>query len=95
MSEEKKPTIGHQPTFRGGDIAPIVSFDDVPFYGSVYGIGRITLSAQLLASTEAGTITTDYVVTAHLRGSLRAMAALRDAIDKMLLAATPVTGPEN
>jgi hypothetical protein len=37
----------------------------------------------------------DHVVTVHLRGSLRAMAALRDTIDKLLLAATPIEGAQN
>jgi len=106
MTSFQKPSISehagqsheshHTPTLHGSDRAPIVSFDEVPFFGSLHDIGRITLAAQVLTNgKEEGSISADHVVTVHLRGSLRAMKALRDTIDKLLLAATPITGPEN
>jgi len=107
MAASQKPPVSahalehshaqHHPlTLHGSDIAPIISFDEVPFFGSLHGIGRITLAAQVLTNgKEEGSISADHVVTVHLRGSLRAMMALRDTIDKMLLAATPISGPEN
>jgi hypothetical protein len=102
MAQEQKTQSSDQPpaealtipSFHGSDVAPIISFDEVPFFGSLHGIGRLTLAAQVLSGGH-GTISADHLVTVHLRGSLRAMAALRDTIDKMLLAATPITGPEN
>jgi len=105
-SPQKPPASGHTQeqvhethralSLHGSDLAPIISFDEVPFFGSLHGIGRITLAAQVLTNgKEEGTVSADHVVTVHLRGSLRAMMSLRDTIDKMLLAATPITGPEN
>jgi hypothetical protein len=89
-------TVTHLPTLHGSDVAPIISFDEVPYFGNLYGIGRLTLAAQVLSSPGAdGTVSVDHVVTVHLRGSLRSMAALRDTIDKLLLAATPIEGPQN
>jgi len=96
QAHEQVREAHHVLSLHGSDVAPIISFDEVPFFGNLHGIGRITLAAQVLTNgKEEGSISADHVVTAHLRGSLKAMMSLRDTIDKMLLAATPITGPEN
>ncbi len=72
---------------------PIIAFDEVPFYGTLHGTGRVTLVAQVLTEQRPdGSIPADHVITAHLTGSLHAWTVLRDAIDKMLLSATPAEG---
>lgn len=78
------------------DGSPIIAFDEVPFFGTLDGIGRITLAAQVLSSeTSQGAVPADHIITAHLRGSLRAWVSLRDTIDRMLLAAIPADPVKN
>jgi hypothetical protein len=57
MAQEQKTQSSDQPpaealtipSFHGSDVAPIISFDEVPFFGSLHGIGRLTLAAQVLS----------------------------------------------
>jgi len=92
MSKPAATTPKPKISFVEADHAPIISFDEVPFFGTMDGVGRLTIAAQVFAQTnDDGTISAEHVITAHLRGSLRAMTSLRDTIDQLLMAAMPPT----
>ena len=72
--------------------APFLYFDAAPFANHEEGVGMVTLTAsRQIGMTQGGTkVANDFAVVAHLRGSLPAMARLRDIINGLLLhAATP------
>jgi hypothetical protein len=80
---------GKTVTLHGSDQAPIITFDEVLFFGVLHGIGRITLAAQVMSQTgDNGAVLSDHRVTVHLNGSLQAMAELRSMVDKLLLVAS-------
>jgi hypothetical protein len=68
--------------------APFLFFDDARAVGYYNGVIRVTLCAARDLPTAAG-IGIDWAVTGHLRMSIPAARALRDAIDSALLLATP------
>ena len=84
---EVLPSRENEISALGSANAPFVFFDGVPFRATINGMGAITLVAERLNAPkrdEAGRtigITSDHVVTAHLRGTLPAFYALRDAIN--------------
>lgn len=90
------PPVEAMPS-RVGDIsalasasAPVLYFDHVPFYGFGDGIGRVTLVAQRhMMRDAAGIVQGDFIAVAHLRASPAAYAALRTAIDGILLMSAP------
>ncbi len=72
--------------------APFLFFEQVPFANHHEGVGSVTLTAsRQIGMMQGGTrVATDFVVVGHLRGSLPALARLRDTINNILLhAATP------
>lgn len=68
--------------------APFLYFDTVPSFGVRYGVANVTLEAFrfIPSGTE---MLHDRVAVAHLRMSLDAARILRDALNGVLLAATP------
>lgn len=77
--------------------APFIYFEEVPTFGHMSGIIRITLDAIRIYPGEApNTVKTDRVLVAHLRTNLLGARMLRDALDKALLMANPPeTGSRN
>ena len=74
--------------------APVIFFDSVPAFGLIRGIVAMTLSTGRWLEIE-GEVQVRPVVVGHLRMSAEGATALRDAIDKALLAATKVKGDPN
>ena len=77
-----------------GPDAPTLIFDDVPYFGVIPGMGKVTLSVYINDSDSAGGIKQRQIAVAHLRGNALAFAALRDAINSMELMAVPAQGGE-
>ena len=74
----------------GSSTAPILYFENVPTFGNMGNVLRLTLTAdRIYPSTPPGQIVTDQVIVAHLRASIPSAIALRDAINSALLLATP------
>lgn len=74
---------------------PVIYFDAVPTGGVRAGILSLTLACHVGEPTSS-TATTDHLLaSAHLRLPIAAAAQLRDMLDKLLLAATPTSGPAN
>lgn len=70
--------------------APFIYFEEVPTFGHMAGIIRITLDAiRIYPGEEPNTVKTDRVLVAHLRTNLLGAQMLRDALDKALLMANP------
>ena len=63
--------------------APVIYFDGVSCFGHHNGAIQIELAANLLMPVGAG-VRVDLVQTAHLRCSVAAALALREALDKAL-----------
>jgi hypothetical protein len=72
--------------------APFIYFDGVLTAGVHQGNVRLELGASSAIPTQNGEAKTVHVITAHLRCSPSAAAALRDAIDKALLLLAPAKG---
>ena len=69
---------------------PVVFFDQAPTYGHLNGVIEVTLTSRLLLPTADSKVITEFIAAGHLRGSVVAMASLRDAIDGALkMAAEP------
>lgn len=77
--------------------APFIYFEEVPTFGHMAGIIRMTLDAiRIYPGETPGTVRTDRVLVAHLRTNLIGARMLRDALDKALLMANPPeTGSRN
>jgi len=63
--------------------APFIYFDGVSCFGHHNGAIQIELAANLLLPVGAG-VRVDVIQTAHLRCSLAAALALREALDKSI-----------
>jgi hypothetical protein len=63
--------------------APFIYFDGVSCFGHHNGAIQIELAANLLLPIGAG-VRVDVIQTAHLRCSLAAALALREALDKSI-----------
>lgn len=74
--------------------APTIVFDEVPMYGVMLGMGRITLATLIQDHDGKGGITDRLVAVVHLRGNEIALRALRDTLNKMELLATGPIHPE-
>ena len=71
-------------------MAPFIYFEEVPTFGHMSGIIRITLDAIRIYPGDApNSVKTDRVLVAHLRTNLIGARMLRDALDKALLMANP------
>lgn len=69
---------------------PVVYFDQAPTFGHLNGVIEVTLTGRLLLPTADNRCITEIIAAGHLRGSIAAMASLRDAIDGALkMAAEP------
>ena len=70
--------------------APFIYFEEVPTFGHMSGIIRLTLDAiRIYPGDQPNTVKTDRVLVAHLRTNLMGARMLRDALDKALLMANP------
>jgi hypothetical protein len=69
--------------------APFIFYENAPAAGFTNGIVNITLSANRTYAGPGGTIVTEQVVVAYLRGNIPAALGLRHAIDNALLLAAP------
>lgn len=74
--------------------APFIYFDNAPTFGLNEGIANVTLEAfrNLLIQ---GEVRNDRVIVAHLRMSLPTVHRLRNALDGIILAATPKPSGES
>lgn len=71
-------------------LAPFIYFEEVPTFGHMSGIIRLTLDAiRIYPGTAPNTVKTDRVLVAHLRTNIMGARMLRDALDKALLMANP------
>jgi hypothetical protein len=75
----------------GSDHAPFLYFEDVPAFGHLNGVIRLTLEATRIYSPIAGELVADRVVVAHLRMNIPAALALKGAIEGALLLAAPAS----
>jgi hypothetical protein len=73
----------------GSAHAPLLYFDEARTFGHGNGIIRITLEAIRLYSSNEGGVGHDRIVVAHLRMSVAAAVALKNALDGALLLANP------
>ena len=75
--------------------APFLYFDGAPNFGVNNGIVNVTLEAVRFSAVEHE-IVPDRVIVAHLRMGIPAAHALKTALEKALLLATPVpSGQKN
>jgi len=75
--------------------APFIFFDEVAGLGHYNGICHLTLNAMRFMSV-GSEVRQDATVVAHLRMNWHALAALKDAIEKIeLLAKPPASGEKN
>jgi hypothetical protein len=94
-----KPPVETIPSVYGGISAigsahaPIVYFENASVYSVSSGIVKVTLEAERLLPGGEGTVLVDRVVVAHLRMNILGAKGLRDALDKMILAAMPTESP--
>ena len=99
MAAKPKPTPVAEPQVQppvlevaeaASALAPIIYFEEVPTFGHMSGIIRITLDAiRIYPGSAPNTVKTDRVLVAHLRTNLLGARMLRDALDKALLMANP------
>ena len=106
MASKPKPTPAPEPQAQpvvlevaeaASALAPIIYFEEVPTFGHMSGIIRVTLDAiRIYPDKMPNTVKTDRVLVAHLRTNLIGARMLRDALDKALLMANPPeTGARN
>jgi hypothetical protein len=69
------------------DQVPFVYFDGVVAHGVNHGMIQLELAAKVVVPDGKGGVTTEVVVTAHVRCSPDAAANLKEAIDHALLIA--------
>ena len=69
--------------------APFVFYEGTPAFGVLNGVINVTLAAHRTLAHPDGTVATEQVVVAYLRGSILAARTLRDSIDRALLLAAP------
>jgi hypothetical protein len=69
--------------------APFIFYEGTPAFGVLNGVINITLAAHQTLARPDGTVATEQVVVAYLRGSVLAARILRDSIDRALLLAAP------
>ena len=74
--------------------APVIYCDTVPAFGLINGVVAITLAAGRWLEIN-GALQGRPVVVGHLRMTLDGAAALRDALDKAILAGRKVEGGTN
>jgi hypothetical protein len=72
--------------------APFIFYEMAPAFGFTNGVVNITLSANRTWIGPNNTVMNEQVVVAYLRGNILAALALRDALDKALLLASPTQG---
>ena len=73
------------------DQAPIIYFDGIRTLGTHAGLGHLELVATVFVAKEQGTKPTPAPVgVAHLRFPLRLLPALKQAIEQVELASTPL-----
>jgi hypothetical protein len=65
----------------GSSNAPFIFFDRISNFGTYNGIAHMTLLATRFLPNVDGNPAHDFVVTAHLRMNLPALAALKAAIE--------------
>ncbi len=77
--------------------APVIYFEDVPFFGQAGGVYRFTLSTGVTVGTigNAGEIENRNVVVAHLRGNRLALESLLSSIQQALAAEAKPEGKPN
>lgn len=77
--------------------APVIYFEGAPFASVAEGVGRVTLTAlrEIAPSADGRGVAQDYLVVAHLRGSVPALKRLRKMIDDVLLHAETPEGVPN
>jgi len=75
--------------------APFIYFENVPFHGTIPGIGKLTLTTQRNICGRKGRVQADNVIVAHLAGNLLAIKALRDSCDAILAMNEKPIGPGN
>lgn len=89
MSETQKP-VSPQRLIKDPGAGPVVYFDQASAFGHFNGVIEVTLTGRLLVPTSDSRVITEIIAAGHLRGSVAAMASLRDAIDGALkMAAEP------
>jgi hypothetical protein len=70
--------------------APVIYFEDAPFFGLLNGIGKVTIQvSRHAARAPDGGVLADYIFVAHLAGNVPAIRNLRAALDGILLMAEP------
>ncbi|GAB0114845.1 hypothetical protein [Acidisoma sp. C75] len=69
--------------------APLLYFENVPAFGTVNGIIKVTLTASRDIPLPDNNVAADQVVIAYLRMNEVAARALRAALDGALLLASP------
>ncbi|QQO23981.1 hypothetical protein JJB98_30960 [Bradyrhizobium diazoefficiens] len=86
MADPESPTANQGPVIissSSSERAPIIYFDGASCFGHHNGAIQIELAANLLMPVGAA-VRVDVVQTAHLRCSVAAALALREALDKAL-----------
>src|SRR5215213_9600481 len=68
----------------GSAQAPFIVFNTAPAFGTIGGLGCVTLTAARLMVTESGQIARDHVAVAHLRMTLSGATSLRDALNGLI-----------
>lgn len=92
MKDDNNKAVKAFSTLAGGveiGNAPLVFFEDASAAGMSGGVGRILLTAQLHEIGADGQVAVRRATIAHLRGSMQALATLRDLITKLEQAMMP------
>jgi hypothetical protein len=78
-------------TVTGAVQAPFIYFDGVAALGVQAGSIQIEVAARTILPAADGGVSTEFVVTGHLRCGLAAALALREAIERSLAMFTQAT----
>jgi hypothetical protein len=93
MANEPKPSATVKISDRPH--APVIFFDEAPIFNNYNGIIGVTLSVNLSLPNGRGGLISEQVVAGYLRGNVKALTALRGAIDSALLLGTKIEGEAN
>jgi len=84
MAVTHKPAAAPAPMLKNAAAAPVIYFDHVAAMGTIAGQVQVEVAVNLLMPKPDGSVAIDMSCTAHLRCSLQACAALRDACDRAI-----------
>ena len=78
------PQTQAAPVMKNAGVAPVVYFDNAPAFGVLANVVEIELGARVILPKTDGSTAADLICVAHLRCSVQAAEALRNALNGAL-----------